>query len=92
MPLAEDRRAECQIDGLEGKSLLPETWRAFKSAGTNLGVAEWAQCVENEESVEEISLDSWHSVSTVKGQLGDRQRNFEVFEVNKIMPDGGVNV
>jgi hypothetical protein len=92
MPLVEGQEAKGQIVGLEGKPLLPATWRAFRSAGTNPRVAEWAQCFENGDSAEEIALESGYSVSTVKVQLGDRRRYFKVCEINKIMPEGDVDV
>lgn len=92
MPLVEGQEAKGKIVGLGGKPLLPATWRAFRSAGTNPRVAEWAQRFENGDSAEKIALESGYSVSTVKVQLGDRRRYFKVCEINKIMPEGDVDV
>ena len=91
-PPTEVRDVKNEIVGLEGTALLPTTWRAFRSAGTNPRVADWAQRVENGESVEEIARKSGYSVSTVKVQTGDRRRYFKVCEINKIRPEGVVNV
>lgn len=91
-PPAVLRDADRQIVGLEGQPLLPTTWRAFKSAGTSPRVAEWAQRVARGESVEKIAEESGYSVSTVKVQLGDRRRYFRVCEMNRIVPEEGLDV
>ena len=49
-PPAEVQEAEGKIIGLEGQTLSPSTWRAFRSDGTNPRVAEWALRVEERES------------------------------------------
>lgn len=90
--LTKTSELERQIIGLEGRALLPTTWRAFKSAGTNRHIAEWEKRVENGESVEKIARESGFSVSTIKVQMGDRRRYFKICEINKIMPEGCVNV
>ena len=92
MPNAEKSKAECEIIGLEGKSLSPATWRAFKSAGTNSRVAEWVKRVESGKSVEEVARESGYSASTVKVQIGDRHRYFKVCKINNIVPEVGANV
>ena len=91
-PPAAVRESDSEIRGLEGQPLLPATWRAFKSAGTNLRVAEWTRRVERGESVEEIARESGYSTSTVKVQIGDRHRYFKVCEINRIVPEGGSDV
>ncbi len=91
-PLVADQRAEGDIIGLGGRPLSAATWRAFRNAGTNPRVAEWARRVENGESVKAIARDSGYSASTVRVQIGDRRRYFKVCEINRIVPEGGVNV
>jgi hypothetical protein len=86
------RESESEIIGLEGQPLLPATWRAFKSAGTNPRVAEWARRIERGESAEEIARESGYSISTVKVQIGDRRRYFEVCKINRVVPEGGSDV
>lgn len=89
---AAERQAESDIMGLGGQPLQPATWRAFRNAGTNPRVAEWTRRVENGESVKAIARDSGYSASTVRVQIGDRRRYFKVCEINRIVPEGGVNV
>jgi len=91
-PPAVVRKADSDIIGLEGQPLLPATWHAFRSAGTNARVAEWARRVERGESVEEIAREFGYAVSTVKVQIGNRNRYFKTCEINRIMPEGGLNV
>ena len=91
-PPAEVMEQESGIIGLGGRPLLPATWHAFKNDGTNPRVAEWARRVERGESGEEIARESGYSVSTVKLQIANRQRYFKVCEINRIVPEGGVNV
>ena len=91
-PPAEVQEAESGIIGLEGRPLSPATWRAFRSAGTNPRVAEWARRVENGESVENIARESGLMVSTVKEYIKNRRRYFDVCEKNGIVPEGGANV
>ncbi len=79
-PPAEVQEAEGGIIGLEGRPLSPSTWRAFRSAGTNPRVAEWARRVENGESVENIARESGLTVSTVKEYIINRRRYFDVCE------------
>ena len=75
-PPAEVQEAEGEIIGLEGQSLSPATWRAFRSAGTNPRVAEWARRVANGESVENIARESGLTVSTVKQYIINRRLLF----------------
>ncbi|MFH1744055.1 MAG: hypothetical protein ABIH23_34055 [bacterium] len=81
-----------KIIGLEGRPLSPATWRAFRSAGTNTRVAEWARRVENEESVENIAQENGLMVSTVKEYIINRRRYFDICEKNGIVPEGGADV
>lgn len=92
MPPAEGSQTETDIIGLGGQPISPATWRAFRSAGTNPRVTEWAERVRNGDSVENIARDSGYAVSTVEMQIVNQRRYFKVCEINKIMPDGGVNV
>jgi hypothetical protein len=80
------------VIGLGGQPLSPVTWHAFKSDGTSPRVAEWARRVENGESAEKIARELGFSASTVKLQLGNRNRYFKVCEINKIVPEGSLNV
>lgn len=93
MPLpVEEREAESTIIGLKGRALSPTTWRAFRSAGTNPRVAEWARRVANGESVENIARESGLMVSTVKEYIINRRRYFDICEKNGIVPTNGANV
>lgn len=85
-------KAESEIIGSEGQSLSPATWRAFRSAGTNPRVAEWARRVEKGESVENIASENGLMVSTVKEYIKNRRRYLAVCEKNGILPEGGTDV
>ena len=91
-PPAKVQKTESKIIGLEGRPLSPSTWRAFRSAGTNPRVAEWARRVENGESVENIASENGLMVSTVKEYIINRRRYFVICEKNGIVPEGGANV
>jgi hypothetical protein len=92
LSLAEVQEAEGKIIGLEGRTLSPSTWRAFRSAGTNPCVAEWVRRVANGESEENIARESGLMVSTVKEYIKNRRRYFDICEKNGIAPEGGANV
>jgi DNA-binding NarL/FixJ family response regulator len=91
-PPAVMRKAKGEIIGLEGQSLAPATWRAFRSAGTSSRVAEWARRVEKGESVENIASENGLMVSTVKEYITNRRRYLVVCEKNGIVPEGGTDV
>jgi hypothetical protein len=91
-PPAEEQEAEGRIIGLEGRTLSPSTWRAFRSAGTNPRVAEWARRVEKGERVEQIAWESGYAVSTMKGMISKYRLYYKVCELNGIAPEGGANV
>lgn len=91
-PPAAVREADSDIVGLEGQSLSPATWRAFRSAGTNPRVAEWTRRVKNGESVENIADESGFMVSTVKEYINNRRRYLLVCANNGITPEGGADV
>lgn len=91
-PPAEVREVQGGIIGLEGRPLSASTWHAFRRAGTNPRVAEWARRVENGESVENIASESGLMVSTVKEYIINRRRYFDICEKNGIVPEGGANV
>ncbi len=91
-PPAATRKMDRKIVGLAGQPLLPASWRAFKRAGTNPRIAEWARRVEEGETVEEIARESGYAVSTIKLQIGDRHRYFKVCDINGIVPEDGLNV
>lgn len=87
---AEDNDRE--IIGLEGRPLKLATWRAFKSAGTDPRVAEWARRVEQGESVEHIARGTGRSALTVKEYIMHRRRYFLVCKKNGIRPEGEADV
>jgi hypothetical protein len=91
-PPAEVREVEGGVIGLEGRALSPTTWRAFRRAGTNPRVAEWARRVENGESVENIASESGLIASNVKEYIGNRHRYFVICEKNDMVPEGGTDV
>ncbi|MHB8788484.1 MAG: hypothetical protein ACYDBT_01245 [Desulfobulbaceae bacterium] len=91
-PPAEVQKAEVGVIGLEGRTLSPTTWRAFRSAGTNPRVAEWERRIANGESVEHIARESGLMVSTVKEYIINRRRYFDICENNGIVPESGANV
>jgi len=91
-PPTEVQEAKGEIIGLEGRALSPTTWRAFRSAGTNPRVAEWARRVANGESVGNIARESGLMVLTVKEYIINRRRYFDVCEKNNIVPESGANV
>jgi hypothetical protein len=91
-PPAEVQEAEDGVIGIEGQALSPTTWRAFRSAGTNPRVAEWARRVANGESVENVARESGLMVSTVKEYIINRRRYFDLCEKNGIVPESGANV
>jgi len=90
-PPSEVQEAEGRIIGLEGRTLSPSTWRAFRNAGTSPRVAEWVRRVENGESVENIAGESGLAASTLKAYIKDRRRYFAICEKNGIVPEGDVN-
>ena len=77
---------EGKIIGLEGQTLSPSTWRAFRSAGTNPRVAEWALRVAEGESVQNIARESGFTVSTVRQYIHNCIRYFDICEKNGIVP------
>lgn len=91
-PPAKVQEAKVGIIGLDGGALSPTTWRAFRNAGTNPRVAEWARRVANGQSVENIARQSGLMVSTVKQYIINRRRYFDICEKNDIVPEGGANV
>lgn len=91
-PPTKVRVAESKIIGLEGRVLSTSTWRAFRGAGTNRLVAEWARRVADGESVENIARESGLMVSTVKEYIINRRRYFDVCNKNGIVPEGGKDV
>ncbi|MFH1740141.1 MAG: hypothetical protein ABIH23_14125 [bacterium] len=91
-PPAKVQEAEEGVIGLEGRTLSPTTWRAFRSAGVNPRVAEWARRVADGESVENIASESGLTVSTVKLCVANRRRYFDVCDKNGIVPEGGRDV
>lgn len=91
-PPAEVKKAACGIIGIEGGALSSATWRAFRSAGTNPRIAEWARRVENGESVENIAQESGLMVSTVKQYIINRRHYFAVCEKNGIVSESGADV
>jgi hypothetical protein len=92
LSLAEVQEAEGKIIGLEGRTLSPSTWRAFRSAGTNPRVAEWARRVEKGERVERIAWESGYAVSTMKGMISKYRLYNKACKLNGIAPEGGANV
>lgn len=80
------------VIGLEGRTLSPSTWRAFRSDGTNPRVAEWVRRVEKGERVEQIAWESGFAVSTMKGMISNYRLYFKVCKLNGIVPEGGTNV
>ncbi|WP_024333180.1 hypothetical protein [Desulfotignum balticum] len=88
----EEEEMEGEIIGLEGRPLMPSTWRTFKSAGTNPNVAEWAMRLEHGESEENIAQENGLMVSTVKEYIKNRRRYFDVCEKNGIVPESSQNV
>ncbi|WP_306549127.1 hypothetical protein [Desulfobulbus sp.] len=80
------------IIGLDGRSLSPATWRAFRSAGTNPRVSEWAARVEKGERVEQIARESGYAVSTMKNMISNYRLYFKVCQLNGIMPEFCSNV
>ncbi|MFH1027191.1 MAG: hypothetical protein V1791_04235 [Pseudomonadota bacterium] len=91
-PPAKVQKAEGRVIGLEGRALSPTTWRAFRSAGVNPRVAEWARRVADGESVQNIASESGLTVSTVKLCVANRRRYFDVCDKNGIVPEGGTDV
>jgi hypothetical protein len=89
---AKVRGAAGKIIGLQGRPLSPTTWRAFRTAGTNPRVAEWARRVGNGESAASIASESGCMVSTVRAYIINHRRYFAVCEKNGIVPAGGTNV
>ena len=83
---------KCDIIGLEGQPLRPSTWRAFKSAGTNPRVAEWARRVGNGESEQSIAHENDLMVSTVKEYIKNRRRYLLVCDRNDIRPETAADV
>jgi len=80
------------ILGLEGRELAPATWRVFKCAYKDPRVAEWAQRIENGESVEEIAQEVGIKVETVKEYIDNRRLYILVCEKNGIVPEGDADV
>ena len=91
-PPTEIQKAEGGIIGLEGQILSPNTWRAFRRAGTNPRIAEWARRIANGESVENIARENGLTVTTVKEYIMNRRRYFDVCKKNGIVPEVGANV
>ena len=93
MPLpAKVQEAEGGVIGLEGRALSPATWRAFRSAGNNPRVAEWARRVANGESVENIARENGLMVSTVKEYITNRRRYIDTCKRNGIVPENDADV
>lgn len=93
MPLPpEVQEAGNGIIGLDGRVLSPATWRAFRSAGTNPHVSEWAERVEKGERIEQIARESGYAVSTMKNMISNYRLYFKVCQRNDIEPEGGAIV
>lgn len=92
LPPAEVQEAKGKIIGLEGRPVKSATWRAFRSAGTNPRVAEWARRVANGESVEQIARGSGYAVSTMKVMISNFHLYFKVCRLNGIVPEGDEDV
>lgn len=89
---AKTHREGDSIIGLDGRTLLPSTWRDFRRDGTNPRVAEWVRRVEEGERVEQIVLESGYAVTTVKNMISNYRLYFKVCKKNGIVPEGGTNV
>ncbi|MHB9028582.1 MAG: hypothetical protein ACYC9O_07435 [Candidatus Latescibacterota bacterium] len=83
---------ESKIIGLDGRMILPSTWRAFRGAGTNPCVAEWGRHFEKGERVEKIVWKSGYDVSKMKILMSNYLLFFKVCKLNGIVPEGGTNV
>lgn len=91
-PSAGAQEAKGRIISSEEGTLSPSTWRAFRSAGTDPRVAEWARRVANGESEENIARENGFMVATVKQYLINRRRYFDICRKSGIVPEGGMNV
>ena len=86
------QEANGEIIGLDGRRILPSTWRAYKRDGTNPNVAEWVRRVEKGEKVELIALGSGFAFSTMKVMISNYSLYFKVCKLNGIVPEDGTNV
>lgn len=83
----QEKDNDSEIIGLEGRPLKPETWKAFKTAGTDPRVAKWVQRVENGERVKDIANESGYAVSTMNNMISGFKLYFKVCELNDIVPE-----
>lgn len=92
VPPTKVQMAESKIIGIGGRSLLPSTWRVYRTDGTNPHVAEWVRRIENGDSVERIALESGYALSTMKVMISNFHLYFKVCRLNGIKPEATADV
>jgi hypothetical protein len=88
----EMREKEIEIIGLEGKALSQTTWQAYRNAGKNPCVADWAQRFQNGEPVEQIARELGCSVAALKVRISNYRLYFKVCKLNGIEPECDADV
>jgi len=85
-------RLGCEIVGLEGQRLKPDTWKAFRAAGTDPRIAEWVKRIKNGECIEDIADEQGYAVSTMKNMISNFKLYFKVCTLNNLISEGSINV
>jgi hypothetical protein len=80
------------IIGLDSWLSSPATWQVFRSAGTNLRVAEWTGRIEKGEKLEQVASESGFTESTMKNMILNNLLYFKVCQLIGIVSGGGTDV